>query len=161
MHTAFSSRLPRHFVFLFLLPPPLSVPINMSALQKLPQEALTIICDFLLPPDRAEDYGYTYTGLATLLALASTSRLFHEHALNTVWNTLPGYSLLVYTLPRDAWTAKVTRLDRAWSGPITELVRHLLDAFSTHPQISCSLSFVLSWKPTSPVSSTMLRVSGM
>ncbi|OJT09910.1 hypothetical protein TRAPUB_13653 [Trametes pubescens] len=93
----------------------------MSALQRLPPEALTMICSLLLPPDRAEDYGYTYTGLAALLALAATSRLFHEHALNVIWNTLPGYSMLVYTLPRDAWTAKVTRLDRTWSGPITEL----------------------------------------
>lgn len=145
-------------------PPSLSAPMNMSALQRLPQEALAIICDFLLPPDRGEDYGYTYTGLTTLLALASTSRLFHEHALNTVWNTLPCYSLLIYTLPRDAWTTKVTQPDHTWSSPITELVRRLrrvLHTFSPNPRISCSQSFVPSSKQISLASSTMPGASSI
>lgn len=96
--------------------------IEMSALHRLPRDALEMICDFLL--QRKLVSAHKEKGFASLLALATTSRFFHEHALNAIWNTLPGYSMLLYTLPRDAWTAEVKPLKQPDATPITELVRH-------------------------------------
>lgn len=96
--------------------------IGMSALHRLPRDALEMICDFLL--QRKLVSAHKGKGFATLLALATTSRFFHEYALNAIWHTLPGYSMLLYTLPRDAWTAEVKPLKQPDVTPITEFVRH-------------------------------------
>ncbi|OJT09908.1 hypothetical protein TRAPUB_13651 [Trametes pubescens] len=91
----------------------------MSALYRLPREALQMICDSLLQPEPV--LAHKSKGFATLLAVAITSRFFHEHALNAIWNTLPGYSMLLYTLPRDAWIAEVKPLGQQDLTSITEL----------------------------------------
>ncbi|KAH9851819.1 hypothetical protein C2E23DRAFT_829238 [Lenzites betulinus] len=70
-----------------------------TTMDRLPPKAFALICDHLL---------YSYAEPNTLVTLASTSRAFHEHALNTLWHILPspGYNILVYTLPVDAWSAR-------------------------------------------------------
>ncbi|KAI9058490.1 hypothetical protein FKP32DRAFT_1742248, partial [Trametes sanguinea] len=65
----------------------------------LPPEVLRNICKQLYPTTSQDDG----KGGNTLLILARTSRAFHEHALNAIWETIPDYGPLVYTLPGDAW----------------------------------------------------------
>lgn len=97
----------------------------MTALHSLPRETLAIICDILLQPvTLTSNHGYTYDSQADLVALSTTSRLLHEHAINAIWNTLPDFSMLIYTLPGDSWTAEVTPRDHEWSHPVTRLVSH-------------------------------------
>lgn len=47
-----------------------------------------------------------FVGLRTLPSLAVASRCFLEPALDALWDTLPGYNVLVYILSRDAWAAE-------------------------------------------------------
>ncbi|PIL28765.1 hypothetical protein GSI_08809 [Ganoderma sinense ZZ0214-1] len=77
----------------------------------LPPEALHRICEILIatktPAVNRRSYGQPncyYVGLQTVLSLARTSRALHEHAADTLWNTIPSFGVLVYTLPRDIWS---------------------------------------------------------
>ncbi|KAI0349590.1 hypothetical protein OH77DRAFT_1490568 [Trametes cingulata] len=78
----------------------------MSSLYLLPPEALRMICNILIQPDRDQERPQWFLGLNTLLILARTSRVFHEYALNAIWSSIPGYGILLFTLPPDAWTAE-------------------------------------------------------
>ncbi|PIL30709.1 hypothetical protein GSI_06877 [Ganoderma sinense ZZ0214-1] len=52
----------------------------------------------------SRDREMDFIGLRTLPSLATTSHFFLEPALDALWYTLPNYGILVYLLPRDAWT---------------------------------------------------------
>ena len=102
-------------------------PIGLDAL---PPEVLRDICQRLFQ-DPPEDNGLewpnskkTYVGLRAVLALTRTSRVVHEHALNVLWDTLPGYGCLVFTLPSDAWTMEKKPRHHYWSS--TEREHHLV-----------------------------------
>lgn len=74
--------------------------MNNKQLNILPGEVVRAVCQHLL-----EDHEYpTYHGFSSLLVLARTSRVFHEHALDAIWHKLPGYGYLMFTMPQDAWT---------------------------------------------------------
>ncbi|KAH9856790.1 hypothetical protein C2E23DRAFT_749878 [Lenzites betulinus] len=90
----------------------------MLDLRRLPPETLGIICDTLFTDDQPSGFR---PGLDALLFLARTSRAFHDHALNTIWEYLPGYAPLVYTLPKDAWTAEVIEAEDTWPARKTHL----------------------------------------
>lgn len=109
----------------------------------LPAEVLRRVCDLLLLQSHkdAEDltldldvgntgprYRSKYAGLTGVLSLARTSRKLHEYAVDAIWNTLPGYGFLVYTLPQDAWLADVKPSRWTWQSTETNLVRHFYDS---------------------------------
>ncbi|PIL22650.1 hypothetical protein GSI_15342 [Ganoderma sinense ZZ0214-1] len=110
----------------------------VAGLNELPPEVLRIICDLLFrdPPEQIGQgwpYKQSYVGLTAILALTRTSRILHEHALNVLWDTLPGYGCLVFTLPSDAWTIEdKSPRPHQWSKIKTEqhlsIVRPLVDA---------------------------------
>ncbi|KAI1790175.1 hypothetical protein LXA43DRAFT_1017743 [Ganoderma leucocontextum] len=107
-------------------------------LNTIPPEVLRNICARLLrePPEnngqKWPNRKERYVGLSAVLALTRTSRTFHEHAINALWDTLPGYGCLVFTLPPDAWTIEEKPHRNRWSDGKTELhlsiVRPLVDA---------------------------------
>ncbi|PIL22647.1 hypothetical protein GSI_15339 [Ganoderma sinense ZZ0214-1] len=47
--------------------------------------------------------GDQFIGLRTVLSLTRTSRALHEHAADALWDTIPGFGILVYSLPREFW----------------------------------------------------------
>ncbi|KAI0769992.1 hypothetical protein C8Q74DRAFT_1202082 [Fomes fomentarius] len=112
------------------------------SLECLPAEVLRGVCDLLIQSHKdAEDadnlglnVGATgpryYAGLTGVISLARTSRKLHEYAVDAIWNTLPGYGFLVYTLPQDAWFADVKPSQWTWESPETHLsvLRPLVDA---------------------------------
>ncbi|OSC97207.1 hypothetical protein PYCCODRAFT_1472010 [Trametes coccinea BRFM310] len=88
----------------------------MINLDCLPQEVPQRICKMLNPTTSDDDLGGN-----SLLVLARTSRAFHEHALNAIWETIPNYSVLVYTLPRDAWSEEARPPELEGKGASTQV----------------------------------------
>ena len=83
------------------------------SLHCLPDEVLHGICVELLSHAYSDEVFYKfpesrYKGVHALSSLARTSQRLHEHAVNVLWNTLPGYAILVYALPQDAWMEEIT-----------------------------------------------------
>ena len=78
----------------------------------LPTEALRRICDMLIAATKApagvnrDQSDYEYAGLQGVLSLTRTCRLLHEHAADALWESIPSFGVLVYTLPRDIWTCE-------------------------------------------------------
>ncbi|KAI0647948.1 hypothetical protein C8Q79DRAFT_540724 [Trametes meyenii] len=99
----------------------------MPSSQLLPASALRGICESLMQPDDGVSLGERFTGQKTLLILARTSRAFHEHALDALWSTLPGYGFIVYTLPADAWKVEIQEWAFAsQSSPLLSVIRPLV-----------------------------------
>ena len=101
---------------------------SLQAIQHLPLELVHRIADQLIgikewvaifeepdtPPPQTGYYNFAlptrkvdFIGLRTLPSLATASRFFLEPALDTLWDTLPDYGILVYVLPKDAWVVDV------------------------------------------------------
>ncbi|KAI1790172.1 hypothetical protein LXA43DRAFT_1095697 [Ganoderma leucocontextum] len=112
---------------------------KVVTLQGLPPEALRRLCDTLIgtpapstftqvrSPTEPDDH---YVGLHTVLSLARTSRVLHEHAADALWDTIPAFGILVYTLPRDIWSCAKPVGARP-TGPLElalKLERPLVDA---------------------------------
>ena len=81
-------------------------------LNELPPEVLRSVCERLLrepPGDNGQAWPNrkkTYVSLSAVLALTRTSRVLHEHAIDVLWDSVPGYGCLVFTLPSDAWSTE-------------------------------------------------------
>ncbi|KAI0754859.1 hypothetical protein C8Q80DRAFT_1141472 [Daedaleopsis nitida] len=110
-------------------------------LESLPAEMLQRVCDQLMrlyrgyydedddsDSDSEDPPKSRYEGLDGIISLTRTSRRLHEHAINALWHTLPGYGFLVFLLPQDAWVQQV--VPARWSGTERKLfiVRPLVDA---------------------------------
>lgn len=85
---------------------------RVPTLQDLPPEALRGICDILMGTEtpgafiQGRSPNDQFAGLHTVLSLTRTSRVLHEHAADAIWDTIPGFGLLVYTLPLELWTCR-------------------------------------------------------
>ncbi|KAI0770007.1 hypothetical protein C8Q74DRAFT_866049 [Fomes fomentarius] len=73
-----------------------------ACLQHLSPELLTLVISSISTPDPYDfaDSEYRHS----LLSLTVTCRALSEPALNRLWEKLPSFAPLVYTLPRDLWT---------------------------------------------------------
>ncbi|KAI1786374.1 hypothetical protein LXA43DRAFT_1110108 [Ganoderma leucocontextum] len=86
---------------------------TVPSVQALPAEGLRKICEMLIatktPTTVNRDDGESdddYVGLHAVLSLARTSRVLHEYAANALWETIPSFGILVYTLPQDIWSSE-------------------------------------------------------
>ena len=75
---------------------------------QLPLEALRKVCDMLMAmrEPQGDSHEPAYVGLRTVVSLARTSRVLHEPAVDAIWDTIPAFGLLAYTLPQDVWTGE-------------------------------------------------------
>ncbi len=72
---------------------------------------------------------YRYVGLQTVLSLARTSHILHEYAADALWDTIPAFGILVYTLPHDIWSCERVGGGNANATASFELVRATSSSF--------------------------------
>lgn len=78
----------------------------MLSISHFPLEIKESICHWLIHgqhihDDEEENASW---GIDAVFVLASTSKAFHEPALNALWQIIPSVALLFYTLPRECYT---------------------------------------------------------
>ena len=77
----------------------------MLSISEFPPEVKESICRWLIhgPHIHANIGEDVFWGIRAVFMLASTSKVFHEPALNALWQVIPSAALLFYTLPRECY----------------------------------------------------------
>lgn len=71
-----------------------------------------------LPDDILHCIYMACEGQDTLASLALTCQFLYKYAIPRVWHTLPCFDVLVYTLPREAWTFQtLSQKEAYWTSP--------------------------------------------